>query len=189
MLVGQPKTGKSTWLRAAIKAARGNVIAWDPPGTLKTGAGRWDFEGKVAAFLRRCVAMRGRPKRARVWGSRAEFRSLCRFVLESGQTLFAIDEAHVILPPQGNADHPFCDVMVQVRHLNVPLILVAWRPYGLPAYSRSGISRVVAFKLIDERSLDWLQREAGASDAITAKIPALPKGASRAKPRYFDWRP
>lgn len=188
LVLGRPESGKSRWAAEEIRRTAGNVVAWDPTAAFE-GAGRWDFQGPARDFLRKQASSTHRIARTRVYGGDAEFKALCEYVRRAGRCLFVVDEAHLFVPHSIAKDHPFRSVLVTMRHLQVQLVLVAWRPYNLAAYTRSGWSRIVAFSLTDQRSLDWLRAEAGASAEDLAAIPKLPTGRSRRSPRYLTLRP
>lgn len=164
-MFGRAESGKTTWLRDELKRDKGNVIAWDATNGLGSAC-RWDFEGGVFEFLRAQAASPKRIRRARLFSKHpAAFRALCEYVASAGDCLFAVDEAHIYVPTTIAADHPFKVCMVAMRHLKLRLILVAWRPTNVAAYTRSSYSRVLAFSLTDAASLKWLRDETAITKA------------------------
>jgi hypothetical protein len=172
LYLGGPGSGKTTRLASDLAKIRGPLLLWDPNN--EHGKVETDYSGDTRGFLARVRGKGKAPRRARLWGSEADFRALSRYAFLLGRLTLAVDEAHLFVPRSGDARHPFRALVLQCRHRQVAILACAWRPVDLPRYLTAAGGSAFVHRTTERLDLEFWRHQAG--DAFAARLPTLKVG-------------
>lgn len=183
LLLGEPRNGKSTKLRALLEAERGRCILWDH--NREHAWFRADAEGDALAVLKRQASSSSRLERIRCWGGVDSFKLLCAWILRvqdagAPPLAFAVDEGHLVTPDTAARSHAWRDLVLRHRHLKLRLYCVGWRPVELPRYLVAADPTFFCFKTTRALDRKWLERNL--SPQVAARVPNLRRGEAATYP-------
>lgn len=168
-LLGQSGSGKSLALRHLILDHERSLF-WDPVREWR-GRSTSDLATLERIFLHRPFF------RVAYWPDDPddEAEAFFDFALRQENFFLAVDEADTVAPNQGKLPRPIKKFALRSRHAGISWAVATQRPAELHRTFLSQASRIRAFRLVDPRDLEAVQKYFGkAAD----QLPGLAIGES-----------